>query len=153
MLHEAALRDHGVGTQLATIPPDACARLDVRDTLLKSTPLGWACRWGASKWSSCSLHAAPIPSKRTRSGGPHLAPGRIEASREKVKALMERPLGGLRLCAVLIDGTPFKDRQLIVALGIGGDGSKTVLGLREGVNPTVQFTTTVVSPTTGLGRR
>jgi putative transposase len=56
----------------------------------------------------------------------------IEASREKVKQLMERPLGELRLCAVLIDGTPFKDRQMIVALGIGCDGSKTVLGLREG---------------------
>jgi len=56
----------------------------------------------------------------------------IEASREKVKQLMERPLGGLRLCAVLIDGTPFKDRQMIVALGIGCDGRKTVLGLREG---------------------
>jgi transposase-like protein len=56
----------------------------------------------------------------------------IEASREKVKQLMERPLGELRLCAVLIDGTPFKDRQILVALGIGCDGRKTVLGLREG---------------------
>jgi putative transposase len=56
----------------------------------------------------------------------------IEASREKVKQLMERPLGELRLCAVLIDGTPFKNRQMIVALGIGCDGRKTVLGLREG---------------------
>jgi putative transposase len=56
----------------------------------------------------------------------------IEASREKVKQLMERPLGELRLCAVLIDGTPFKDRMMIVALGIGCDGLKTVLGLREG---------------------
>jgi transposase-like protein len=56
----------------------------------------------------------------------------IEASREKVKQLMERPLGELRLCAVLIDGTPFKDHQMIVALGIGRDGRKTVLGLREG---------------------
>jgi len=56
----------------------------------------------------------------------------IEASRAKVKDLMERPLGELRLCAVLIDGTPFKDRQMIVALGIGCDGSKTVLGFREG---------------------
>ena len=55
----------------------------------------------------------------------------IEASREKVKQLMERPLGELRLCAVLIDGTPFKDRQMIVALGIGCDGSKTVLGIRS----------------------
>jgi transposase-like protein len=56
----------------------------------------------------------------------------IEASREKVKQLMERSLGELQLCAVLIDGTPFKDRQVIVALGIGCDGRKTVLGLREG---------------------
>ena len=56
----------------------------------------------------------------------------IEASREKVKQLMERPLGGLRLCAVLIDGTPFKDRQMIAALGIGCDGTKTVLGISAG---------------------
>jgi len=56
----------------------------------------------------------------------------IEASREKVKQMLERPLGELQLCAVVIDGTPFKDRQMIVALGIGCDGTKTVLGLREG---------------------
>lgn len=56
----------------------------------------------------------------------------VEASRQKVKQLMERPLGELRLCAVLIDATPFKDRQMVVALGIGCDGRKTVLGLREG---------------------
>jgi hypothetical protein len=46
MLHEVVARDHGVGVQLATILLDAGARLDVRDTLLRSTPLGWACRWG-----------------------------------------------------------------------------------------------------------
>jgi transposase-like protein len=56
----------------------------------------------------------------------------IEASRGKLQELMERSLGGLRLCAVLIDGTPFRDRQMIVALGISIDGRKTVLGLREG---------------------
>jgi putative transposase len=56
----------------------------------------------------------------------------IEASREKLQELLERRLGELRLCAVLIDGTPFRDRQMIVALGIGADGRKTVLGLREG---------------------
>src|SRR5438477_1048341 len=65
----------------------------------------------------------------------------IDASREKVKQLMERPLGELRLCAVLIDGTPFKDRQIIAALGIGCDGTKTVLGIREGATEN----TTVVS--------
>jgi ankyrin repeat protein len=33
----------------ATVLLDAGARLDVRDDLLKSTPLGWACRWGRGK--------------------------------------------------------------------------------------------------------
>jgi mutator family transposase len=56
----------------------------------------------------------------------------IEVSREKVKELMERPLGELRLCAVLIDGLRSRTGQMIVALGIGCDGRKTVLGPREG---------------------
>jgi len=52
----------------------------------------------------------------------------IASSREKLQALMERPLGELRLCAVLIDGTPFRDRQMIVALGINVDGRKNGVG-------------------------
>jgi transposase-like protein len=56
----------------------------------------------------------------------------VEASREKLRELLERPLGELQICAVLIDGSPFRDHQVIVALGIGCDGRKTVLGLRQG---------------------
>jgi ankyrin repeat protein len=33
----------------ATMLLDAGARLDVRDQVLKSTPLGWACRWGRAE--------------------------------------------------------------------------------------------------------
>jgi putative transposase len=69
----------------------------------------------------------------------------IEASREKVKQLMERPLGELRLCAVLIDGTPFKDRQMIAALGIGSDGTKTVLGIREGATENTAVVSSLLS--------
>ena len=69
----------------------------------------------------------------------------IEASREKVKQLMERPLGELRLCAVLIDGTPFKDRQMIAALGIGCDGCKTVLGIREGATENTAVVSSLLS--------
>ncbi len=69
----------------------------------------------------------------------------IEASREKVKQLMERPLGELRLCAIVIDGTPFKDRQMIVALGIGCDGRKTVLGIREGATENTAVVSTLLS--------
>src|SRR3984885_11440973 len=69
----------------------------------------------------------------------------IEASREKVKELMERPLGELRLCAIVIDGTPFRDRQMIVALGIGCDGCKTVLGLREGATENTAVVSSLLS--------
>ena len=69
----------------------------------------------------------------------------MEASREKLKALMERPLGQLKLCAILIDGTPFKDRQMIVALGIGNDGTKTVLGLREGATENTTVVNSLLS--------
>jgi transposase-like protein len=69
----------------------------------------------------------------------------IEASREKVKQLMERPLGELRLCAVLIDGTPFKDRQMMAALGIGCDGRKTVLGIREGATENTAVVSSLLS--------
>ena len=56
----------------------------------------------------------------------------IQASRGKLKELMERPLGEVKLCAILIDGTPFKGRQMIAAVGVANDGQKIVLGLREG---------------------
>ena len=52
-LHEvAAAGDHVTETEasaLAAILLDAGARMDVRDELLQSTPLGWACRWGRAE--------------------------------------------------------------------------------------------------------
>ena len=56
----------------------------------------------------------------------------IEASREKLKAMMERRLDKTRLCALLIDATPFEGQQIVAALGIGEDGRKTILGIRQG---------------------
>jgi putative transposase len=56
----------------------------------------------------------------------------IEASRAKLKQLMERRLDKSRFCALLIDATPFQGQQMVAALGIGQDGRKTILGLRQG---------------------
>jgi transposase-like protein len=75
----------------------------------------------------------------------------IAASREKVKQLMERPLGDLALCAIVIDGTPFKDRQMVVALGIGCDGRKTVLGLREGATENTAVVNGLLDELAGRG--
>jgi ankyrin repeat protein len=50
VLHEVAIMgDHVTADEAAAFMTsllDAGARLDVRDDLLMSTPLGWACRWG-----------------------------------------------------------------------------------------------------------
>jgi len=56
----------------------------------------------------------------------------IEASRERLQAMMERRLDKLRLCALLIDATPFEGQQMVAALGIAQDGRKMILGIRQG---------------------
>ena len=52
-LHFAAAYSGAVSdadrARFAAMLLDAGAKLDVRDDLLKSTPLGWACRWGRTK--------------------------------------------------------------------------------------------------------
>jgi len=56
----------------------------------------------------------------------------IEASRAKLKAMLERRLDKMKLCALLIDATPFAGQQMVAALGISQDGRKTILGIRQG---------------------
>jgi len=56
----------------------------------------------------------------------------IEASRTKLKQLMERRLDRMQFCALLIDATPFEGQQMVAVLGIGQDGRKTILGIRQG---------------------
>ncbi len=56
----------------------------------------------------------------------------IEASRSKLKELMERRLEKKKFCALLIDATPFAGQQMVAAIGITQDGRKTILGIRQG---------------------
>jgi transposase-like protein len=57
----------------------------------------------------------------------------IEASRQRLDKLLARRLNEHALCAMMIDGTPFGDQQLITAIGLTVHGHKLVLGLRQGV--------------------
>jgi transposase-like protein len=56
----------------------------------------------------------------------------IEASRKKLKEMMERRLDKTRLCALLVDATPFQGQQMVAALGIDEYGRKMILGIRQG---------------------
>jgi putative transposase len=56
----------------------------------------------------------------------------IEASRQRLDKLLARRFNDHAFCAMLIDGTPFGDQQLITVLGVTLHGQKMVLGLRQG---------------------
>ncbi len=56
----------------------------------------------------------------------------IEASRTKLQEMLEQKLDKLKLCALLIDATPFAGQQMVAVLGISQDGRKTILGIRQG---------------------
>ncbi len=65
LLHEVvASRDHLTPeerVEFAKLLLDAGARMDVRDDLLKSTPLGWACRWGRLEMINLLLERGADP--------------------------------------------------------------------------------------------
>ena len=55
----------------------------------------------------------------------------IEFSRRKMQELLQRSLGDYRLSVIFIDGTWFRDQNLLVAMGLTSDGYKIVLGVRQ----------------------
>lgn len=61
ILHEiVTMGDHVTAEErvaFATAALNAGARTDVRDDLLKSTPLGWACRWGTAPTGEAAVGA------------------------------------------------------------------------------------------------
>ena len=65
VLHEvAAMREHVTEEEAAAFAQallEAGARMDVRDDILKSTPLGWACRWGRAGVASVILKRGADP--------------------------------------------------------------------------------------------
>ena len=56
----------------------------------------------------------------------------VVGTAHKLAALMKRKLSGLKLLAVMIDGVHFAEHMVLAAIGIDLNGTKHVLGLREG---------------------
>ena len=56
----------------------------------------------------------------------------VRASAADVKALAERRFEGERFPVVMIDGVEYAGETMVVALGITEDGTKRILGLRQG---------------------
>lgn len=56
----------------------------------------------------------------------------VKASSREVQELAERRFDGVRFAAIYIDGTPYAGETMIAALGITEDGTKRLLGVRQG---------------------
>jgi putative transposase len=55
----------------------------------------------------------------------------IRTTQKQVEQLLSRDLGPLRITAVYIDGKRFEKLGVVVALGVGQDGKKSVLGIYQ----------------------
>lgn len=56
----------------------------------------------------------------------------VAITTEKLTEWMARPLGGLDICAIFIDGIHFGEHIILCALGVDASGGKHVLGIWEG---------------------
>ncbi len=58
--------------------------------------------------------------------------GFVQATRGEVEQLIGRRFDGVRFSVILIDGIEYAGTTMITALGVENDGSKRILGVREG---------------------
>ena len=56
----------------------------------------------------------------------------VKASAKEVRELAERRFDGVRFPVIYIDGTPYAGETMIAAMGITEDGTKRLLGVRQG---------------------
>jgi putative transposase len=70
--------------------------------------------------------------------------GFVRASAADVKALAERRFDGEGFAAIMIDGVEYAEETIIVALGITADGTKRILGVRQGATENAQVCTSLL---------
>jgi transposase-like protein len=68
----------------------------------------------------------------------------VRASAADAKALAERRFDGVRFPVVMIDGVEYAGETLVVALGITEDGTKRVLGVRQGATENAEVCTALL---------
>lgn len=69
----------------------------------------------------------------------------VALSQEQLAQWLSRSLKDIDLPVVMIDGIHFRDRVILVALGIDGKGNKHVLGLREGSTESTRVVRSLLS--------
>ena len=68
-----------------------------------------------------------------------------QLSQQQLAQWLARPLGDLDLPVVMIDGIHFRDRVILLVLGIDVQGNKHVLGMREGSTEATRLVASLLS--------
>ncbi len=89
----------------------------------------------------------PVPEVHRPSAASKSAVSRrfVQLSEEQLVQWLGRRLDGLDLPVVMIDGIHFRDRVVLLALGIDAQGNKHVLGLREGSTEATRVVTSLLA--------
>ena len=75
----------------------------------------------------------------------------VRASATGVQALAERRFENERFVVVMIDGVEYAEETMVVAMGITEDGTKRVLGLRQGATENAEVCTALLEDLAGRG--
>jgi putative transposase len=75
----------------------------------------------------------------------------VTASAKEVRALAERRFDGERFAVIYIDGTPYAGETMVAALGITEDGTKRLLGVRQGATENAAVCTALIEDLCGRG--
>jgi putative transposase len=75
----------------------------------------------------------------------------VKASAGEVRQLAERRFDGVRFAVIYIDGTPYAGETMIAALGIAEDGTKRLLGIRQGATENAAVCTALLEDLCGRG--
>lgn len=70
--------------------------------------------------------------------------GFVRASAAAVKELVTRRFDGTRFAAVFIDGVEYAGETMVVALGMTAEGTKRLLGLRQGATENAEVVTSLL---------
>jgi len=75
----------------------------------------------------------------------------VKASAKEVRQLAERRFDGVRFPVIYLDGTPYAGETMIAAMGITEDGTKRLLGVRQGATENAAVCTALLEDLCGRG--
>lgn len=75
----------------------------------------------------------------------------VKASAKVLRELAERRFDGVRFPVIYIDGTPYAGETMIAAIGITEDGTKRLLGVRQGATENAAVCTALLEDLCGRG--